>query len=324
MSRRSEAYFHGIPMRPYDLIREGLIVFGVITILVIIFAAIFSSPDYPTVRGEDVAKRQPIAFTKTSVSFLSGDSGISTYGPPYTRDFDDAQKVLGIAPAKWFGVTIPLNPPVDFVIKPLERVSVFDKGVAAALKTYKAASPKQQLNWASAYFKVLDKATFVNGQVKVPNGNYGPVPTMAAGMLNLGRAGLLEGALQSDARLPYQLNFTKSLLFFQDDVDHSVANSLNLLGEQWGLSNETGNYPGAWWLWPYAFWYQIPAIASSPNGDLIVGLIMLAIFLVIFFVPFIPVLNGLLPRGLQVYKWVWRDWYHRGRPAVAERERKAG
>ena len=127
-------------------------------------------------------------------------------------------------------------------------------------------------------------------------------------MLALGKAGLLEGALESSARLPFTIDFTRSLLFFQDDVDTSVAESLNLTTEQWGVTNETGDYPGAWWLWPYAFWYQVPPMSTSPNADIQAVAIILVIFLILFFMPFIPILNS-LPRWLRVYKLIWRDWY---------------
>ena len=50
MSKQSETNLRGIPMRPYDMLREGLIVLGFIAILAILLAAIFNSPDYPTVR----------------------------------------------------------------------------------------------------------------------------------------------------------------------------------------------------------------------------------------------------------------------------------
>jgi hypothetical protein len=137
---------------------------------------------------------------------------------------------------------------------------------------------------------------------------------MMAGMLDLGRAGLLEGALDSGARLPYTLDFTRSLLFFQDDVDHAVAEKLDMLGEQWGISHETGPYPGAWWLWPYTFFYQIPPMSKSSNGDLQVALIMIAVFLIMLCAPFSPIVNR-LPRWLRVYRIIWRDWYRRGKPS---------
>ena len=310
MSLRSEANLHGIPTKRYDLIREGLIVFIVLAVVIIVLAMLFGSPDYPAVRGEDVAQRQPIAYLKTSANILAGNSSIQGYGPPYTANSGNAQQLLGVAPAAWPGVTIPIDPPEDLILKPLARVALLNDVVAGALRTYRAASSNQQQSWLKAYLAALDKATVANGQVQVPAGGYGPVDKLMKGMLNLGRAGLLEGALESGVRLPYALDFTRSLLFFQDDVDHNVAQTLDMLGGQWGISHETGDYPGAWWLWPYTFLYQIPVISISPNGDLQAGAIMSVFFLVMLFMPFIPILNR-LPRWLGVYKLIWRDWYRR-------------
>lgn len=309
MGQKSDENLHGVPMNPYDLIREGMIVFGILAALIFVLAIVLGSPDYPTVRAEDIANRQPIAYLKTSANILAGNSEIQNYGPPYTRDNANAQEVLGVAPATWFGVTIPVNPIQDFILKPLKEMAVFDTNVAKALQTYQAASPDQQQSWLKAYLAGLDKATLKNGEVQIPNGDYGPVPAMMNGMLDLGRAGLLEGALESNELLPYNLNFTRSLLYFQDDVYHNVAASLNMLGETWGISHETGPYPGAWWLWPYTFLYQVPPMSNSPNGDLQVVLIVLVgLVLVPIFLPFIPILNR-IPRWLGIYKLIWRDWY---------------
>jgi hypothetical protein len=310
MTKRSERYFNGVPTKPYDLLREGLIVLALVIIIIVVLAAVFSSPDYPTVRGEDVANRQPIAYLNTCANILAGNSSIQDYGRPYTSDKAPAQRLFGLAPANWFGVKTPIDPPQDFVLKPLARVALMNTDVATALQTYGSATPEQQQAWLNSYLAGLDKASVVNGQVQMPSDDYGPVSTMMNGMLALGEAGLLEGALESNANLPYTTDFTRSLLFFQDDVDASVAKKLDLQGEQWGVSNETGNYPGAWWLWPYAFWYKIPPMSKSSNADIEAATIIIAIFLIFLFAPFIPVLNR-LPRWLHVYRLIWRDWYAR-------------
>jgi hypothetical protein len=49
-------------------------------------------------------------------------------------------------------------------------------------------------------------------------------------------------------------------------------------------------------------------MSTSPNGDLEVGAIMIVLFLILLFLPFIPGLNR-IPRGIRVYRWIWRDWY---------------
>lgn len=308
MSKQTDAYFRGIPTKPYDLLKEGIIMFAIIAVVVVVLAIIFSSPDYPPVRSQDVANYQPLAFLQTSAAILSGNNDIRDYGPPYNRDTGNAQRILGVAPADLLGVTIPINPREDFIIEPLKRAAVLNPQLAAALQSFESAPADRQNDWISAYRSALNSASVDSGQVKLPAGDYGPVPVMMNGMLSLGKAGLLEGALESDKRLPFSMDFTRSLLFFQDDVDHSVAKSLDMLGEQWGISTETGPYPGAWWLWPYTFLYQIPPMSVSANGDLQVGVIMGILFLLIFLAPFIPVLNR-IPRWSRIYRIIWRDWY---------------
>jgi hypothetical protein len=308
MTKRSEEYIKDIPTKPYDLLREGLIFLGLIIVVVLVLAAVLGAPDYPTIRGEDVAKIQPIAYLKTCANILAGNSSIQNYGPPYTHDTANAQNLFGIDPQNWFGVKIPLNPRQDFIIGPLERTAVINPQLSSALDEYKSATPEQQTAWVDAYLAALDEATVENDKVVVPSGNYGPVLNMMGGMLALGRAGLLEGALESSARLPFDTDFTRSLLFFQDDVDASVAENLDMTSDQWGIAHETGNYPGAWWLWPYAFWYHIPPMSTSPNADIQAIAIITVIFLILFFAPFIPVLNR-IPRWLGIYRLVWRDWY---------------
>ncbi len=308
MSRTSDANFRGVPMKPYDLIREGLIVLGVIAVIIVLLAIFWPPPDYPTVRGEEVATRQPIAYVKTAADILAGNASLQDYGPPYNPDTANSQKLLGISPITWFGVRQPLDPSKDFVLTPLSRVAVFDKDVAAALKAWQAASDKDQAAWTKAYIGALDKATVVEGRVQVAAGDYGPVPAMMQGMLNLGKAGLLEGALESNDRQPYALDTSRAMLFFQEDVDGSVADTLDMTGPQWGITHEVGNHPGPWWLWPYAIWYQIPGLNTNPNADLIAILIMLVLYLILFFLPFIPGLNR-IPLGIRFYRLVWRDWY---------------
>jgi hypothetical protein len=310
MSRTSDAYLRGVPMKPYDLVREGLIALGIVAVLIVVLAIIFKSPDAPTVRGEDIAKNHPLDYLKTATDFLSGESALQHYGPPYTKDTDNIQRILGPGPAVVFGVTMPLDAQKDMVLAPLEKVAVLNKDVATALTVWKSASEDKQKAWAKAYSDALDKAEEANGLVKVAAGDYGPVPVMMLGMLDLGRAGLLEGALTSSDRLPYTLDNTKAMLFFQEDVDQNVANGYDMQGTQWGITHEVGNLPGPWWLWPYAIWYQIPPLTTVPNADVIVGSLMVLFFLLLFFAPFIPVLKH-LPRWIPVYRIIWRDWYAR-------------
>ena len=320
MSRTSDENLRGIPTKPYDLIREGLIILGFIAVVIIVLAIFWPPPDYPTVRGEEVATKQPVAYVKTAADILAGNASLEDYGPPYNENVASSQKLLGVSPITWFGVRQPLEPSKDFVLTPLSRVAVFNKDIAAALKAWQTASDDGRAAWTKAYIAALDKATAVNGEVQVAAGDYGPVPVMMQGMLDLGKAGLLEGALESNDRQPYALDNSRAMLFFQEDVDASVADTLDMTGSEWGITHEAGNHPGPWWLWPYAIWYQIPGLNTNPNADLIAIVIMLAFFLILFFLPFIPGLNR-IPRWIGFYKLVWRDWYARQQGGSATRKK---
>lgn len=213
MSRKSEDCLRGIPTKPYDLLREGLVLLVFWGVVIVGLAALFDSPDYPTVRGEDVARRQPLAFLKTSANILAAKSSLQDYGPPYSQDTGNAQRFLGLAPADWSGVTDPIDPPRDFILKPLARTAVLNQDVADALRPYESAARDQQRTWVKAYLAALDKATLVGDQVQIPAGEYGPVATLMTGMLALGRAGLLEGALESGSvALPARLHPVAAVL----------------------------------------------------------------------------------------------------------------
>ncbi len=313
MSKRSDEYLRGIPTKPYDLLREGLIVLAIVVVVVVVLAIVFSSPDYPTVTIQEAAAKQPIAYLRLTADYLSGESDLQSYGPPYTDNPENAQALLGFfSPQRWFGVTIPIDPQKDFVLSPLRRLAEIDPSVGAALTSYDHATPDQRGAWVKNFGDALDRATVAGNTVTLPQGDYGPVAAMMNGMLRLGRSGLMEGALADSTQLPYDLDNTKALLFLQQgDIEENVADALDMKGDQWGISHEMGNYPGAWWLWPYTFLYQIPGIAASPNADLIVVLIMVVFFLLLIFLPVIPGLNR-LPHVLGVYRVIWRDWYRRG------------
>ena len=271
----------------------------------------------PLRRGEEVAKNHPLDFLKASTDFLSGESGLQAYGPPYTKDTDNLMKVWGFAPATILGVTRPIDAQKDLIISPLEKVAMLTKDVESALSAWKAAPEDKQKAWTKAYSDALDKAEEDGGGVKVPAGDYGPVPVMMYGMLALAPAGLLEGALTSSEQLPYVLENTKAMLFFQESADSDLAGSLDMLGNQWGITHEVGNLPGPWWLWPYAIWYQLPKLKDDPNADAIVGSIMVLFFLLLFFAPFIPVLKH-LPKWIPLYRLVWRDWYAQKKSSAAK------
>ncbi len=272
MSRKSDEYMRGVPMKPYDLIREGLIALGIVAVVVVVLAIVFKSPDAPTVRGEDVAKNHPLDYLKTATDFLSGESGLQDYGPPYTKDTDNIQRILGPGPAVVFGVTMPLDAQKDMVVAPLEKVAVLNKDVAAALAVWKAAPQDQQKAWTKAYSDALDKAEEADGQVKVPAGDYGPVPGHDAGHARSRPRRAAGGRAHEQRETPVHLGQHQGDALLPGGRRSERRRRVRHAGDAVGDHPRGRQPPGPWWLWPYAIWYQIPPLTTAPNADVIVGI----------------------------------------------------
>jgi hypothetical protein len=136
----------------------------------------------------------------------------------------------------------------------------------------------------------------------------GPVGTMMNGLLAVAQTGGLDGALLTSRQF-YQTDYTKPLLLMADGgLLAERAEQQHLLGDQWGMMNETGSYPGQVWLWLYTFWYQIEPFKSSANADILVLLIMSVLSVLFICVPFLPGIRD-LPRRIPIYRLIWREHY---------------
>ena len=307
------SYYRGLHMMPYDLIREGLIALLVVFVLVVAFAGFLSSPDEPPLTLQQYAQQNPVGFVTTAMAELSGTGVIAQYGPPYNQGTGSVQYIGPVSLQQLAGVTISIDTAHVYVLDPLAVAAQSDPQVTSALQTFTQASAKQQAAWEDAYTTALGKATENAGHVIVPQGDYGPLPTMMDHLLTLGSSGALDGLLQYNGNF-YQNDFTKPLLFLSEDALPTKAAQFNLLGSQWGVMNETGNYPGQAWLWLYTFWYQVPPYNTSTNADALVLVTMgiLTALLVLF--PFLPYVNR-LPYYLGIHRLIWREYYHDVRDA---------
>ncbi len=292
------------PTRRYDILKEGTIAGVVILALTLGLAALLSSPDVPSVTIQSWAKVAPADFLATAATELNGSSETATYGPPYNHGTGSVQKLL-FSPAQLAGVRQPLNPAQDFVLHPLTTIASSNPSVAAALATYRAAPAAQQLKWANAYTTAVAKVKFVGGAPVLPSAADGPVPVLLANELTMARSGALDASLISKEPF-YGTNFTGPLLFMEDGAYFSTkAQAMNLTGEQWGVMNETGSYPGQPWLWLYTLWYQVPGWSNSGNIDMIAIYMTGVATLLLLAVPFIPGLRD-VPRLIPVHRLIWR------------------
>jgi hypothetical protein len=311
---------------PYDLVKELFIAVGVIGLLAVVLTILFSSPDEKSSTVAQWSRQLPQNFVTTASEELAGTSGTATYGPPYNHN-GDGQHAAFLYPQKWLGVSHPINTEKDFVIGPLETVTG-DPLLTAALSQYKAAPEKQKKEWAEAYAKPLEETAAAEEEEKKPpgtvtvdeatgtvtvkpSGDAGPVPVLMDRLIALAKSGGVDGSLLTTKQF-FQTDYTKPLLFMADGgLLEKRAEADHLLGEQWGMMNETGSYPGQAWLWLYALWYQIEPFKESENADILVMLVMGVLSLAFICIPFIPVINR-LPRWIPIYKLIWREHYRAG------------
>jgi hypothetical protein len=308
---------------PYDLVKEACIAVGVIALLAIVLSVLFSSPDEkPSTIGQ-WSRQLPVNFTTTAISELDGKSGTAEYGPPYNHESGSVQHFLFLHPQRWLGVSHPINTAEDYVIGPLKTVPD-DPALARALAEYQAAPESTRKAWDAAYAtpleeyaaaeeegKPLPKTVTVDqtaGTVSVQTSAAGPIPTMMASELSLAKSGGLDGDLLTSNQF-FQTDYTEPLLFMADGgLLEKRAEQQHLLGEQWGMMNETGSYPGQVWLWLYTFWYQVEPFKSSPSGDLDVMLVMGLLSTLFVCIPLLPGVRD-LPRRIPIYKLIWKEHY---------------
>ena len=298
---------HTFATRPYDLVKEFTIALVGVGLLSLGLAAVFSSPDEPAITMKAWAAAAPADVVATATGELAGTTTSAGYGAPYNHAADGAK--LGPLPLqRWGGVRIPVDSAEDLVIDPLSGVQG-DPALTAALATWKGATADQRTAWASAYADALAKAPDGDPAQAAP-GAYGPVPVLSGGLLTLARSGGLEGSLTSAGTF-YGGDATRSLLLLADGAYlEDQARARQLGGDQWGMMNETGDYPGQPWMWLYTFWYQVPPFSTSENADSLVWGLMMLLTLGLVLVPFIPGVRS-IPRWVPVHRLIWRDYYRR-------------
>lgn len=311
-----QTYYRGVRMAPYDLVKELVLAGLGVLIVVVVLAAVLSSPDVPALTISRWAKEDPVDFVTTAAAELSGSSESAQYGPPYNSGDASVQHLWFLHVQQWAGTHYPVNAASEFVLQPLTQAATGDASVGAALAAYNGANDSQKAAWTDAYTKALANATVQNNTIKMPAGQYGPLPDMMNRLLGLAQDGALDGLLLSTSNF-YQTDYTKPLVYMGDGSHMSdLAEQQKLTGSQWGMMNETGRYPGQAWLWLYTMWYQIPPFnsdsgflgISSANADLAIVLWMLVLSILLAAVPIIPGLRD-IPRWIPVHRLIWREHY---------------
>jgi hypothetical protein len=290
--------------RPYDLLRELTVALVVVGLVAIGLAFVVGSPDDAPITLKGWATAAPADFVTTATAELGRTSDTASYGPPYSTTKGATQTLGPLDLQSFSGTRYPIDTATTFVTDPLTRLDP----TLPALATWNAASSAERSAWTDAYTAAIAKAPG-GSPPKVAPGDYGPVPAMTQDLLRLARQGGLDGTIRVGKA--FTTDYTPTILFLGDGTYfQDLAASQNLSGGQWGVMNETGNYPGQSWLWLFSFWYQVPAIGNLPNADLVIVGIMLVLTVLLAIVPFIPGLRD-LPRLIPIHRLVWRDYYRR-------------
>ena len=301
-------YFRGVPMAPYDLVKEVAIALVVMLGVVLVLSAVLSSPDVPPVTIRSWARQAPVGFLTTATGELQGTTISASYGPPYNSGNGSVQTWGPLAPQLWAGVHLPLDASTVDVLSPLRIASVGKPALVQALNRYGQAGNAQQQRWLRVYANALGHARVVGGQVLLPARAYGPVGEMMQSLLSVARGGGLDALLMTSGRF-YETDYTRALLFLSDGgYVANLSTQLHLSSSQWGAMNETGRYPGQAWLWLYTLWYHIPPYNTASNADLLVVLTMGLLSTLLLLTPFIPGLRD-IPRWIPVYRLIWREHY---------------
>jgi hypothetical protein len=311
------------PRKRYDILKEGTVATLVVGALTLVMAGLLSSPNVPPVTMQTWGQAAPVDLVYTAATELNGTGGAAIYGPPYNNGTDGVQQVGPVNWQKLAGITQPINAAKDFVLTPLATLARTTPALATALAAYNAASPAQQNKWATAYVNATaptaNKVPFNNGNLSLPAA--GPVPVMMAAELSMARSGSLDTDLLAQRQF-YGTDFTKPLLFIADGGYYvSQATKYHLTGDQWGVMNETGNYPGQPWLWLFQSWYHISPFQNSGSVDIWAVYLTGIGTILLLLVPFIPGLRD-IPRVIPVHRLVWRSW-NQSAAAQAELDRPA-
>lgn len=323
------------PKRPFDLFKGLAIVLVPLTLLVVMCALVFGSPDVRAVTLQDWAQAEPTDFLMTATGELAGTTTSATYGPPYNNG-GEGQTLGPLKLQKLFGIRIPINPANDFVAEPLKAslearaymalgqwantnakeqtklamkyIADQNAGLSAALEQWTSASTGQQSKWATQYKVALEKEGDRSKIATDPV--YGPVPIMVSSLLGLAQGGILDGILTTKSS-PYPSDFTRPLLFLADgQYLGKLASVQHLNGKGLGLVNETGSYPGQFWLLPVTLLYQIEPFKSSHNANAEILLVRLLEILILIYLPKIPILNK-IPRWIPLHRVIWRRYYQK-------------
>jgi hypothetical protein len=280
---------------------------AVMFVVVVAVAFAVGSPNWPRDTIASVTKANPggaiLAFTQELDGTATSTSNAAEYG-------------MG-------------DPAQVFVLGPLRQVApLWRADYRAALATYDAANPQQELAWAKAYDTALGTITPMSSggmggtsgpdymKIGTLKGNFGPVPVIVQADLLLAQNGFLEQYLQA-VDPGHSFHLVNIWLYDHPNLLNTAV-AQGLTDDQWGMVKERGFPVGPWYLFiPAVFHVELPGGATG-QGFVLWNLLFAAILL--FVVPLVPGVRD-IPKYLKLYRFIYRYPLsgELEKPALAER-----
>lgn len=288
------------------------IVAGIVTVAVILLGMIAGSPNWPQATIKKVTTEQPGGTLWAVAQELDRSSSSYTNTQEYGM----------------------VNPATRLVVDPLKSASwALAPNVNEALSQFLAQPEQQQVRWAMNYDNAIRKALKMGSMggamsiVPVPSltmlshlhGNFGPVPVIANGILQLARNGYLQNYFQGIS--PGNTFEYVNIWLYDQPYLLNTAIKNGLTDDQWGMIKERGFFVGPWYL-------IVPAIAHVllPGGSSGPGFILWNALIAFFFIVLFPLIPGLrdIPRYLKLYKLIYATDNVQHSPLVQSVNRSLG
>jgi hypothetical protein len=292
---------------PEDFVKHLFTTLAIVLAAVLLASIFFGVPEKQPMTIRGYAGNHPVAFEQMTLRALDGQGQIASYGPPYNHGTASLQTPM----QSWVGVLHPINAATGFVLTPLKDAAAINPAIGTTLKAFAAGTGAQQARWEANYTKALTKGVYKNGKVVTAPGNYGPLPALLNHLLDLGKSGLMGGALLNENNGSFITKFDNQnyVLFLQGAPLQNAPQTQALQGPNWGIIHPAVyGYPGAWWMTIPTWIYQWGFVANSSAPDALALTVGFLFWLLLALIPWIPGLNR-LPRYLGVHRLIWRDFY---------------
>ena len=219
-------------------------------------------PTSPPVTIKSWSRHTPLDFARTAVTELARHEPDRHLRAPVQRTpgREARRSARSRSRASW-GCTTRSTPRSDDVLEPLRTLPTDPVADGRDQAVHAAPRKTQQARGRTPTGTALTDARFGDGRLRHPTGNYGPVAEHDRRVDDDGPE-RRPGRRAARARSSSTGRTTPSRCCSSRTARtcRTSRPCQHLQGNQWGMMNETGNYPGQAWLWLYTLLVSGPAV----------------------------------------------------------------